>query len=85
MLSLFGGAGDLLSKELMAIEKVLVMVFAEEDESLTWIVKLKVPKVVGVPEITPVAPFNVNPVGRDPELIFQLYGLVPPVACKVCE
>jgi hypothetical protein len=38
-------------------------------ESVTLIAKLKVPEVVGVPEIDPVAALKFIPAGRDPELI----------------
>jgi hypothetical protein len=48
-------------------------------------VKLNVPPVVGIPEITPVEEFKDKPVGREPEVIDQVYGVVPPEACKVWE
>src|SRR6185369_810030 len=38
---------------------------------------------VGVPEITPVLPFNVRPVGSEPAVTCQLYGGVPPLAASV--
>lgn len=56
-----------------------------EAESATLAVKLKVPTVVGVPEITPVAVLSDNPGGREPEEIDQVYGGVPPLAESVCE
>src|ERR1700675_4775920 len=37
------------------------------------------PAVVGVPPITPAAE-RVSPAGREPELVDQVYGDVPPVA-----
>ena len=40
---------------------------------------------VGVPLITPVAEFNVNPFGSVPEVIDHVRGAVPPVAVSVCE
>ena len=47
----------------------------------TRIVKLEVPKTVGVPEITPVELFKDKPVGREPTVTVQdPYGAVPPVA-----
>ena len=52
--------------------------------SLTVIVKLDDPLLVGVPEMVPVADENDRPAGNSPEVIAQLYGEVPPVACKVC-
>jgi len=54
-------------------------------ESVTFAVKLKEPDVVGVPEIVPLAADSVNPAGNAPELILQLYGVVPPLATKVVE
>jgi len=50
--------------------------------SVTWTVKLEVPAVVGVPEIAP-AELKLNPAGRLPEEIDQVYGAVPPVAPSV--
>ena len=38
---------------------------------------------VGVPEMTPVLVAIVNPVGRVPEVMDQLYGVAPPVAVRV--
>jgi hypothetical protein len=58
-------------------------VVAGEAESVTLTVKLEVPAVVGVPEI--VFPESVSPAGKEPEVIVQLYGDVPAVACKVAE
>jgi len=51
--------------------------------SVTVTVKFVVPEAVGVPEITPVAPFKINPAGKLPVVTAQLYGVMPPVACKV--
>ena len=45
-------------------------------------VKLNVPAVVGVPEITPAAPFKPNPEGRLPLAKVQVIGVVP-VAARV--
>ena len=53
--------------------------------SVTCTVNDTVPVVVGVPEITPVDATRLNPVGNEPELIDQVYGAVPPLACKVVE
>jgi hypothetical protein len=52
-------------------------------ESVTLAVKLNVPAVVGVPEITPVDAARLNPAGSVPALTLQLYGVVPPLACNV--
>ncbi len=51
--------------------------------SVTCTVKLLVPNAVGVPEITPVLDASKRPVGRVPEAIDQVYGVVPPVATSV--
>ena len=53
--------------------------------SFTCTVNDTVPVVVGVPEITPVDATRLNPVGNEPELIDQVYGVVPPLACSVLE
>jgi hypothetical protein len=47
-------------------------------------VKLEVPLAVGVPEIKPVGDM-VSPAGRLPTLMNQLYGEVPPLACREFE
>ena len=52
-------------------------------ESVTFAVKLNVPAAVGVPEIVPLAAASVRPAGNAPELMLQLYGVVPPLAAKV--
>jgi hypothetical protein len=38
---------------------------------------------VGVPLITPVLLLRPNPGGKLPDMMDQLYGVVPPVACRV--
>jgi hypothetical protein len=48
-------------------------------------VKLKVPVAVGVPETRPVVAPRLSPAGRLPEVMDQLYGMVPPVVCKPFE
>ena len=48
-------------------------------------VKEVVPDAVGVPEITPVEAARLNPAGKDPDEIDQLYGVFPPVAARVVE
>ena len=53
-----------------------------EVESVTLAVKLKEPAVVGVPEIVPAAESD-RPAGKAPEVMLQLYGVVPPLAAKV--
>jgi hypothetical protein len=52
-------------------------------ESVTLTVKLKVPDAVGVPEIEPVEAVKLSPAGNEPELMLQMYGVVPPVAASV--
>ena len=54
-------------------------------ESVTFTVKLNGPAVVGVPLITPVDVFSVNPFGSDPEFSAYEYGGVPPLACTCDE
>jgi hypothetical protein len=54
-------------------------------ESTTWIEKLVLPALVGVPLMTP-AEETVNPAGN--EVLFarlKVYGVTPPVAVKVAE
>jgi hypothetical protein len=38
---------------------------------------------VGVPVIAPETAFNDRPAGNAPEVSFQLYGVVPPVAASI--
>jgi hypothetical protein len=59
--------------------RLAVVLFA----SVTWTVKLDVPAVVGVPEITPVEAARLNPAGRLPVVINHVYGVWPPVAVSV--
>ena len=51
-------------------------------ESVAVTVKLAVPAVVGVPEITPVAPARAKPVGSEPAVTDQVMGAAPPVDVK---
>jgi hypothetical protein len=51
--------------------------------SVTFTRKVLVPVPVDVPEITPVVVASASPVGRVPEAMDQLYGVVPPVAASV--
>jgi hypothetical protein len=37
------------------------------------------------PLITPVAELRLSPFGKDPAVIVQVYGVVPPVPAKVVE
>jgi hypothetical protein len=52
--------------------------------SVTFTVNVEEPAVVGVPLSTP-AELKVNPAGAVPEEIVHVYGVVPPLAAKVCE
>ena len=52
--------------------------------SVTCTVNDAVPAVVGVPLICPVE-LSVSPAGKEPALIDQLYGVVPPLACSMVE
>jgi hypothetical protein len=67
----------------VAVQAVLLL-------SVTVTVKVDVPIVVGVPEISP-AELNDNPAGKLPVVTANVYGLVPPVATTdwlyptVCE
>lgn len=56
----------------MARERVADLVCAGFPASLTVAVMLKVPLVVGVPVITPVAAVRLRPPGRLPPVIDQL-------------
>lgn len=53
-------------------------------ESVTFTVNVDVPAVVGVPVTAQFAP-RLSPAGREPEVIAQLYGDVPPLAPIVAE
>jgi hypothetical protein len=46
--------------------------------------KLNEPAAVGVPEMVPETD-RLNPVGKAPDEMVQLYGVVPPVADKVLK
>jgi hypothetical protein len=53
--------------------------------SVTWkVTEVGPPAVVGVPEITPLE-LSDSPADKVPEAIVQVYGVVPPVAARVCE
>jgi hypothetical protein len=53
--------------------------------SSTCTVNDAVPDAVGAPEITPVEAARFRPGGSEPEMMLQVYGVVPPVACSVAE
>jgi hypothetical protein len=52
--------------------------------SVVLTTKAKVPAVLGVPEIVPVA-LSVRPVGSKPEAMDHVYGAVPPVTARLWE
>src|SRR6185503_2940499 len=54
-----------------------------ESASTTLTVKFALPAAVGVPLIC--APERLNPDGRVPAEISQLYGALPPLAWRACE
>ena len=67
------------------IEIVKPLVLPAPTESVTpRVTEMALVCVVGVPEITPLEEFKVSPVGRDPEVIAQVKGGVPPEAASVC-
>jgi len=63
------------------MEKAFVDVVALASVTLT--VKLYEPLVAGLPESTPVEPFNINPDGKLPAEIDHEYGVLPPAAASV--
>jgi hypothetical protein len=64
----------------MVSEKIVDAVAAAE--SVTWIVKVFVPLVVGVPLITP-AELSDSPAGRVPEVFDHVFPPEPPEADSV--
>jgi hypothetical protein len=63
--------------------RLRVFVAVSKLESLTYTIKLLVPVLVGVPEITPVLGASSNPAGKVPTVIDQLQGFIPPVTASV--
>jgi hypothetical protein len=53
--------------------------------SLTWMVKLKTPPAVGVPEIIPVAGVRLSPVGKEPSVTDHAKGAVSPAVVRDFE
>jgi hypothetical protein len=66
------------------IERTTDLVCADLLLSVTLTVKFDVPLAVGVPEIKPDDEI-LSPTGRLPAVMDQLYGEVPPLACKEFE
>jgi hypothetical protein len=54
-------------------------------ESVTFAWKEKSPCRLVVPEIVPVAEFNIRPCGSEPEEALQEYGPLPPLTVSVAE
>jgi hypothetical protein len=65
--------------------RLAVAVCAGFSASLTSTVKLDVPVVVGVPEITPVLAASDSPAGKLPTAMLHVYGVIPPLAARVAE
>ena len=72
-----------VAPELIVIERLAVCDCTGEDESVTLTVKLEEPAAVGVPAIAPVDAFRLSPAGSVPDKMFQVYGVLPPVAARV--
>ena len=75
-----GGAGAAT-----ASERATDLLWAGLPASVTETVKLAVPVAVGVPEIRPEDGSRASPAGRLPPVMDQVYGVVPPVACRRLE
>jgi hypothetical protein len=75
----------IVSAGLIVMLKGCVAVWAGDPESVTFNVKLDVPLAVAVPVIAQVEVFNERPPGNEPELMENVYGVVPPVAAQVAE
>jgi len=67
-------AGDTkkFAPEAETTARVIANVLLFERESTTWTVRFVVPTVLVVPEMTPVEPFKLKPVGRVPEVNDQV-------------
>ena len=70
-----------MSGAVTVIESPRLAACAGVELSLTPTAKLKLPALVGVPEITP-PPAKVSPGGRTPRTTLHVYGGVPPLACS---
>lgn len=65
--------------------KLVDAVCAGELESFTCTVNVAVPDDAGVPEIAPDEALRDSPLGSDPLVTDQLYGVVPPAAERLAE
>ena len=68
-----------------AMESVNALDAVIEALSVTRTVKVKLPAAVGVPVMAPLEGLRFRPPGREPALMSQLYGVVPPDAVSVSE
>src|SRR5208283_5697669 len=75
----------LVGAEEMVMLNALLAICWGLPTSLTRAVNVKVPVLVGVPVMVPLAALSANPPGRDPLAIDQVYGVVPPVAETAAE
>lgn len=81
--------GEILLKAAGAVAGTTVMVrflsAVLAAESVARTVKVDTADVVGVPEINPVAVFNVSPAGSEPSMTAQDVEPEAPVVVRVCE
>ena len=76
MVSVLGGGGGGAAFTVNVMLRLAVVAFA----SRTCIVTALLLTVVGVPLITPVTVFRLNPAGKLPTTKLQVYGAMPPLA-----
>ena len=74
-------SGALLLIAMLRFAVVLTAVGVSE--SVSVIVKLELPRAVGVPLMAPVEELSVRPAGNVPVVTAQVYGVTPPVAARV--
>src|SRR4029077_17374046 len=74
-------AGIRLADKASAIGTEPGIVAVLSPESAAWMVKLKVPALVGVPETVPSDPID-RPLGNAPVTTDHVYGWTPPVAAR---
>ena len=65
-------------REAIVMVKDCCAVCCGECESMTPMVKVDSPEAEGVPEIVPVVPLKLKPVGNVPDITEKEYGVVPP-------
>jgi hypothetical protein len=69
----------------MVMLNCAVVVTCGASESATCTVKFAVPAQVGAPVIVPVLLFRLNPIGRLPTVMLQVYEVIPPVVVRVAS